>query len=216
MDSNNKKIPNMIIPIIMIIVSLFLIFGGLISYLIKEKPAEKNISNNIDNTKINNLKDNEMIYDGYIYTLPDEWLRNEDFSDQLNTFYNSFRNGVSIDKGAVVIVKNLSSEDYKINDVFKDINYFKELLESSDYASGLGEGKLLNLESNTVVVFPYDNNESMKFLMAYMPAYDDSYYMIQLFASKKIDENEEMYLDYDDLNIIVKMLNSRTKTNNYE
>ena len=219
MKSNSKKKNiNLIVIIAFIIIALLVLLLVITSTLGKES-KNKNGNNNSE------LKDeeeedfeeviNEFVYDGYVYTLPNDWNYNEEYEydDVLNINYTTTVDGVPTNVGALISIEDISDTGHSKDEIFKNVSFFEKSLKKGDKANVVGEGKYSLVGDDTpAVIFPYYNaKESTNLLLAYMPAYDNFFYDIQFFTIKLIDSKQETVINYEDLQTLLEILNDKEK-----
>ena len=159
------------------------------------------------------LKDNQLLYKGYIYNLPNGWTKDDNYTKALNIVFNSSHDDVISYNGGVINYNSISSTGFDADYLFKDISFFENSLKNGRNSYIVGEGKLINHGGKPVVIFPcgYVNSDTSKVLIVYMPADDKYYYDINFYSNRVIDNKDEMYFNYDDLYAFLDFLNSKEK-----
>ena len=218
MFKNLKSRKMIMLSNILIIFAVILIFIGISTYLDKGKPKDNNNSNNSDNSNAPRnteyeLKDNELVFNDYVYKLPEGWYINGEVPNVLNVYFSDTVDGVNTNIGAYISVEEIAATGSTKEDLFSGITFFENSIKKGPKSSYLGEGKLNYIKNTPIVVFDYGKDESSKLLLAYMPAYEGYFYDIQFYANRVIDGKEERYFDYDNLYIIATMLNAGVKVN---
>ena len=112
--------------------------------------------------------------------------------------------------GAIIDVKRISS-NYKKENIFQSIDFALDQLKNSKFKGKIGDGKVVDYDNSSVVLFPCEVGESSKVIFAFMSAYDDYYYMIQFYPKTKNDGGEEIIYDEEDLFIVVDFLKTGKK-----
>ena len=208
-----------IISILLILLATFLIIYGL-TYVFKDTPKEdKNNNSNDNNNKqsTNNkvkykVKENEVLFGEYVYTLPEGWSLNENSNKNvINIFTNTTVDGVTTNIGAIVSVEEIAKTGHTREEIFKDAKFFKSNFDKSGSSDVYGDGFVTPFGDSNVIVFPYINDKTTKLLLAYMPAYEGYFYDIQFFSNKLVDGKTETFYNFDDLDIIFNFLNTRKK-----
>ena len=197
----NKKLikETNVFPILLVIIIILLSYGYIL-YQYK----------NGDKTEKIDLKDNEILYKDYIYTLPEGWEKNEDYPKALNVTFKTTQDGIDSYSGGVVYYKKIASTGHDLEYVFKDPSFIKEnLTEGSPYID-LGEGIKTEHNGNPVIIFPaeYSNGNNSKVLLAFTPANEEYFYNIQFYSNKVVDNVDELYFNYDGLNSLLEFLSN--------
>ena len=200
------KKSNSIIILILLVLLLVLLIGG---YIL----LNKNNSNKSDKNEVINLKENELLYDGYIYTLPEGWKKNEYYTTALNVIFNTSEDGVDSYSGGIINITTIASTGKTKKELFYDTAFFEESLKESKTGLDVGEGTLIVRDDTPVVIFPceYVNGNNSKVLLAFMPEDDEYFYNIQFYSNRVVDYKDELYFNYEGLYSFVDFLNTRVK-----
>ena len=196
----NKTYKILIIIVLLVLLLIMLIFGYNSFKRYSFKEAKK-----ID------LKENELIFQDYIYKLPEGWKSNDKDSSTLNINTSGVINGVSFHKGANIYIEKISSTGKSKEELFNDITFFEKSLHKNWESNVIGEGQIIQVGDTSIFTFPCEFGDSSKVLLAYMPAYGGYFYDIQFYSNMIIDGKEEMVFNYQDLSIVADFLNSRVK-----
>ena len=144
-------------------------------------------------------QDYPVVYKGYEYSLLDGYYYKIDNNDGAEIFV-IYKSGIA--PKTRIIIKNVT--DYPDNS-FTNIDILSDFLEQNGY--DLKNIQTLEIENNTVFTFEYQYDDDAA-IVAYMKAYDDYIYKMIVF-----DYDDKGY-NYDTLNDVVKMLNTRKKLMN--
>ena len=155
------------------------------------------------------LEDNEVLYEKYIYTLPDGWRVDYNFKGGLNIIFNSTNDGIPYYNGGVVNVQKMTAMKYG-ESVFNDMSFFENALKKNHTGLNIGEGRMFKNNQNDVIVFPceYKEHGDIKFLFAFMKVDETDFYNIQFYSNVVIDNVDEMRFNYNDLYAFVDFLNN--------
>ncbi len=190
-----------LIAIILVLLVALLIFGFI--SMSNFKP------NNNNKTK---LKDNELIFKDYIYTLPEGWQKNKEFSDEaLNIMLLGLDDHISYQLGAIIDVQKIADIGYTGDDIFQDITFFENSLKNSKNFSEVGEGYISQYGDTSMIIIPCVYANSSKLLMLYVPAYEGYFYYVKYYYNETVNGVDEQRYNYDYLFYIVDFLNSRRK-----
>ena len=198
MDKKNKINYRIIFAATIIILIVILIIFGYKSMnnYISSKKKENNAEEKINYPT-------KVAYEGKLYTLPATVKYRENYKEadieKLNIYHVGETNW-----NAVVNILNISTLGIN-SDILQDYTALEaELLEEG---WDVRDSRIIQYGNTSVVVFHFYYN-LMKGLFVYMPAYDDYWYAIRFTSGKGINEEEEMYFDYDILGTVVDILNT--------
>ena len=192
--------------ILYILILIILILVGYLAYkFIMTKKGYGNL-NNIEEDNDNDVEeatiipvpkqDYPVVYKGYEYSLLDGYYYkiDDNYTEGIFVIYKS-----GIQLGARIGIVKIN--DYPDNS-FTNIDILSNYLIQDD--NDIKNGQVFEIDNTTVISFEYQY-DGYDAILAYMRAYDD--YMYRIFV---YDKDEKKY-NYDVLNDVVKMLNTRKK-----
>ena len=206
-NKKSKDKQSKIHPIIKLIVVSILLVAGIFCINTYQRNDNSIIVEGL------NLKENEVVYKNYIYTLPNDWRVNS-YKYGLNILFNTTYGEKTYYNGGVINLQRVSSTGRKKEEIFKDISFFEDRLNTYHPDLRIGKGELLEYKNDIIIVFPCERIqlEGVKFLFVFMLEDDNHYYNIQFYSNRDINENEdELFYNYDDLNTFIDFLNTRVK-----
>lgn len=220
MDNNLKKQNfSTIISIVMIIIAVILICYGIVSYLgkLKQEPNDNNNSKPEDNTPAKKivLKDNEFLFNNYIYIFRDGWKKSDDSSSNLlKLSFDGVVDEIPTKMEAYISTQKISSTGHSKDELFSDPSYFEDILNKNNPSGVLGSHMSTTVGDEVpLIIFPYNDPDYGEILVGYISTYEGYYYEIKFNYIKTIDGSEVKYLSYDDLFKIANMVNSGVKAN---
>ena len=202
------------IPIILIIIGISLIVASSIMIITKNNKMSED---NPPSDKPEKKKKETIVFDGWVFTLPEGWTKNDektDESDGINILFNKTTSKVTSYNGAVFNIQKNASTGLKKEELFKDTSFFEEAIHFGykDTVKVLN-GKVITHKDKPVLVYEceYTERENSKSMFIYMPADDEYFYDIKFYSSKIVDDKEVMFYNYDDLLLFLDFLNTGKK-----
>ena len=158
------------------------------------------------------LEDNEILYEKYIYTLPDGWTINNYYRDGLNILFDTTVDDIPYYNGGIINIQKMTNMNYG-ESIFKDMSFFEDSLNKYHNELNVGEGQMFKSGKYDVIVFPceYKDYTDTKFLFAFMQEDESYFYNILFYANKVVDDVDELCFNYDGLNSFLNFLNSKEK-----
>ena len=204
-ETHKKKSNSNYIYVILLVLLLLILLPGIFFNKDKEKEPYKD--------KEIVLKDNELLYADYIYTLPDGWSKNDQYTNALNVIFNTTEEGVESFNGGIINIKKINSTGKDKDFLFKDTSFFQESLTSGNAYLNVGEGMKIEHNNTPIIVFPceYTNGNNSKVLLAFMPENDEYFYNIQFYSNRVVDNVDELYFNYEGLNQFIEFLSTGVK-----
>ena len=203
-SKNKKSKSNIKINSILVLLLVIIMVG--INVLIR--------NNNSNDTVELYLEDNEILYENYIYKLPEGWRINNYYKDGLNVLFNTTIDDIPYYNGGIINIQKMTNMKYG-DSIFKDMSFFENALKKNHTELNIGEGKMYKRGKYDVIVFPceYIGYEDTKFLFAFMQEDESSFYNIQFYTNKVVDNEDELCYNYEDLNSFIDFLNNKEKEN---
>ena len=193
MDSN--KMNRRVLYIILVIVLLALVTVGIIMYV--------QYSKGNDETEVE-YEQKQVVYAGKIYYLPSDYKYTENYEEDGIEKLKIFHVG-SDNWHAIVRVFDKSLLPVDASSFFDNLSSMEEYLKAD--GADVRNGQVLKYEDITYMIFEY-YYEDMKGLIAYLPAYDDNWYVIRVVSGKVKNEKEELFFDYETFQRVLDVLNS--------
>ena len=156
-------------------------------------------------------KEDKVEISGWTFKLPEGWEKSETTSTGMNVvFETTDKEGVTIYNGTVFNIHKSSETGYKNEALFNDTSFFKESLTFANSVNFLEEGQCIERGGKPVVFYPcqYKNSETSKVIMAYMPAGEDTFFDIQFYSNKVIDDVDQQFINNEDFLLLIDFLNS--------